>query len=68
MVINYYNVIERKYSFKVAIIYINRKTALRGNFKEYIAEWGITFKILPPYTQSQNGSVEYFKGVIIEKS
>ena len=67
MVINYYNIIERRYGFKVAIIYIDRETALRGNFKEYIAKWGITLKILPPYTQSQNGLVEYSRGVIIEK-
>ena len=67
IIINYCNIIKQKYSFKVAIIYIDRETALKGNFKEYIAEQEITLKILPPYTQSQNGSVEYSKGVIIEK-
>ena len=67
MVINYCNVIKWKYGFKVAIIYIDREIALKGNFKEYIAKQGITFKILPPYTQSQNGSAEYSRGVIIEK-
>ena len=68
MVVNYCNVIERRYGFKVAIIYIDRETALKGNFKECITERGITFKILLPYTQSQNGSAEYSRGVIIEKS
>ncbi len=38
VVIKYYNVIKRKYGFKVAIIHINKKTALRNNFKEYITK------------------------------
>jgi len=49
VVIKYYNVIKRRYGFKVAIIHIDRETALRNNFKEYIAKQGITLKILPPY-------------------
>ena len=51
VVIKYCNIIKRKYSFKVAIIYINRETALKNNFKEYMVEQGITLKILPPYIQ-----------------
>ena len=51
IVINYCNVTERRYGFKVAIIHTDGETALRGNFKEYITERGITLKILPPYTQ-----------------
>ena len=49
VVIKYYNIIKRKYSFKVAIIYIDRETALKNNFKEYIAKQGITLKISLPY-------------------
>ena len=38
IVIKYYNVIKRRYGFKVIIIYIDGETALRNNFKEYIAK------------------------------
>ena len=38
VIIKYYNIIKKRYSFKVAIIYINRETALKNNFKEYIAK------------------------------
>jgi len=68
MVINYCNVIERRYGFKVAIIHTDGETALGGNFKEAMAERGISLEISPPYTQSQNGSAERSGGVIIEKS
>ena len=68
VVIKYYNVVKRRYSFKVAIIYINRETALRNNFKEYMAKQKITLEILPPYTQLQNNLVEHSGRVIIEKS
>ena len=68
VVIKYYNIIKRRYSFKVAIIYTDKETALKNNFKEYIAKQGITFKILLPYTQLQNSSIECFRRVIIEKS
>jgi hypothetical protein len=34
IVIKYYNIIKRRYSFKVAIIYIDRETSLIGEFKE----------------------------------
>ena len=50
--INYYNIIKRRYGFKVTIIYINGETALRNNFKEAIAKQKIILKISPPYTQS----------------
>jgi len=38
IVIKYYNVIKRRYGFKVAIIYINRETSLIGEFKEWVAK------------------------------
>ena len=38
IVINYCNIIEWWYGFKVTIIYIDGETALRNSFKEYIAE------------------------------
>jgi len=34
IVIKYYNIIKRRYGFKVAIIYINREISLIGEFKE----------------------------------
>ena len=50
------------------IIYIDGETALGNNFKECMAERGIILEILPPHTQSQNGSAEHSGRVIIEKS
>ena len=50
IVIKYYNIIEQWYGFKVAIIHIDGETAFKGDFKECIAEWGISLKISPPYT------------------
>ena len=38
IVIKYYNVIKRRYGFKVAIIYINREISLIGEFKEWAAK------------------------------
>ena len=38
IVIKYYNIIKRRYGFKVAIIYINRETSLIGEFKEQAAK------------------------------
>jgi len=38
IVIKYCNVIERRYGFKVAIIYIDRETSLIGEFKEWAAK------------------------------
>jgi hypothetical protein len=34
IVIKYCNIIKQQYSFKVAIIYINRETSLTGKFNE----------------------------------
>jgi len=34
IIIKYCNIIKRRYSFKVAIIYINRKMSLIGEFKQ----------------------------------
>ena len=34
IVIKYYNIIKRRYGFKVAIIYIDREISLIGEFKE----------------------------------
>ena len=68
VVIKYYNIVKRRYGFKVVIIHTDREIALGNNFKECIAERGITLEILPPYIQSQNGSVECSGRVIIKKS
>ena len=68
VVIKYCNVVERRYGFKVAIIHTDGETALGNNFKECMAERGITLEISPPHTQSQNGSAERSGRVIIEKS
>jgi hypothetical protein len=38
IVIKYCNIIERRYGFKVAIIYIDGETSLIGEFKEWVAE------------------------------
>ena len=50
IVINYCNVTEQRYGFKVAIIHIDREIALKSNFKEAMAKQEISFKISPPYT------------------
>ena len=38
VVIKYYNVVKRRYGFKVVIIYIDREIAFGNNFKECIAK------------------------------
>ena len=38
IIIKYYNIIKRRYGFKVAIIYINRETSLIGEFKKWVAK------------------------------
>jgi len=38
IVIKYYNIIKRRYGFKVAIIHINRETSFIGEFKEWAAK------------------------------
>jgi hypothetical protein len=50
VIIKYCNVIKWWHSFKVAIIYTDRETALKYNFKKYITELRISLKISPPYT------------------
>jgi hypothetical protein len=52
IVIKYCNVIKQQYGFKVAIIHIDGETSLIGEFKEWVAERGITIKRLAPNTQS----------------
>jgi len=50
IVIKYYNIIKQQYSFKVAIIYIDREMSLIGEFKEWAAKQGISIKRLAPNT------------------
>jgi len=38
VVIKYYNVVKRRYGFKVVIIHIDGETAFKNNFKEYITK------------------------------
>ena len=38
VIIKYYNIIKRRYGFKVVIIHINGETALRNDFKEYMVK------------------------------
>jgi len=50
IIIKYCNVIERRYGFKVAIIHIDKETSLIGEFKEWVAERGISIERLAPNT------------------
>jgi len=52
VVIRYCNIIKRWYGFKVAIIYTDGEMSLRGDFKEWTTEQGITLEILVLNTQS----------------
>jgi len=68
VIIKYCNVVERRYGFKVVVIYIDNELSLRGKFDNWTAEKGITVEYSAPSTPEQNGPAERSRGVIIMKA
>ncbi len=62
--------VERRWGFKIKIIYGNGETAAKfgSGFQAWVAEEGITMETSPPHTQDQNGLAERSGGVIITRS
>jgi hypothetical protein len=58
--------IHTRYSCTIGIIRMDGETSLGNQFKEWIADTGITVEKSALYTPAQNGSVERSGGVIIQ--